>query len=147
MFDVKSEKTPQEQTTFFRLYLEFLRLHFLQQSKSFACKQKKHFGCSQGFFSLFISKIIDVENSAVNQIQFSNKILLFMRLCKGSFQIQSRVKLLLFRSKMIEIQLRKQKGKPITYCTLITVVLWHVYVCNMGGILKGNRASSFPFDL
>ena len=47
------------------------------------------------------------------KVQFSNKILLFMRLCKDSFQIQSRVRLFLFRSKNIEIQLRKQEGKPI----------------------------------
>ena len=49
------------------------------------------------------------------KVQFSNKILLFMRLCKDSFQIQSRVRLFLFRSKNIEIQLRKQEGKPIAY--------------------------------
>ena len=44
-----------------------------------------------------------------------------MRLCKDSYKIQSRVTLLLFPSKNIEIQLRKQEGKPIAYCTLITV--------------------------
>ena len=102
------------------LDLEFLCLQY-RLKVLHVNKKKKHIGCAQGFFSLFTSKIIDVKNSATRKIQFSNKILLFMRLCKDSFQIQSRVKLLLFPSKMIEIQLRKQKGKPIAYCTLACV--------------------------
>ena len=112
-------KNVNNQHFFSFLDLEFLWLQY--RLKVLHVNKKNILGVPKDFFSLFTSKIIDVKNSATSKIQFSNKILLFMRLCKDSFQIQSRVKLLLFPSKMIEIQLRKQKGKPIAYCTLACV--------------------------